>query len=175
MPTIRSTELSSDLKGVNPNRVGTVNVDLVDRSLGMRVVAALPAARPFDGPFSTVGAVKTDAEIENVRKATWIAERGYQRLLETGHAGLSECDLANDLRLYMQELGADENFFMFSALPQNRGAQASSTRKLAKGDIILVEITPTCCGQFSQICRTVSVGPPSNSLSKNYARSLYAQ
>jgi Xaa-Pro dipeptidase len=116
-----------------------------------------------------VGAVKTDEEIEHVRKATWIAERGYERLLAIGHAGTIECELALDLRLYMQSLGADDNFLMFNALPHNRGVQASSTREIVKSDIVLAEITPTYCGQFSQICRTISVGPPSNTLSDKYA------
>jgi Xaa-Pro dipeptidase len=58
---------------------------------------------------------------------------------------------------------------MFNASPHNRAVQPSSTRKLAAGDVVLAEITPSYRGQFTQICRTVSVGPPSNTLSDKYA------
>lgn len=162
-------EMQATLKGTSEGAMGTVNVAGMARSFAQRLNGALAGAKAVDQPFHAATAAKTDAEIENARKSTWIAERGYERLLETGRAGMRECDLAIDLRLYMEELGADDNFLMFNASPHNHAVQPSSTRKLTKGDVILAEITPSYQGQFTQICRTVSVGAPSNVLADKYA------
>jgi len=162
-------EMQAALKDVRGDAIGTVNVAGMPHAMAARIDRALPGARAVDQPFHAATAAKTDEEIENARKATWIAERGYQRLLENGRAGIPECDLALDLRFYMEGLGADDNFLMFNASPHNHAVQPSSTRTIAKGDIILAEITPSYRGQFTQICRTVSVGTPSNTLSDKYA------
>jgi Xaa-Pro aminopeptidase len=161
-------EMQSMLKS-GAGAVGTVNVGGMPHALARRINVALPDAKAVDQPFNTATAAKTDEEIENARRATEIAEKGYERLLETGRAGIPECDLALDLRLYMEGLGADDNFLMFNASPHNKAVQPSSTRKLAAGDVILAEITPSYRGQFTQICRTVSVGAPSNVLADKYA------
>jgi hypothetical protein len=88
-----------------------------------------------------------------------------QRLLErTRRVGRHALDLGSTWKA-----GADDNFLMFNASPHNHAVQPSSTRTIAKGDIILAEITPSYRGQFTQICRTVSVGTPSNTLSDKYA------
>jgi Xaa-Pro dipeptidase len=52
--------------------------------------------------------------------------------------------------------------------PHNRAVQPSTCRKLAHGDIILAEITPSYRGQLTQICRTVVIGDPSDELSRKY-------
>ena len=162
-------EMQATLKGTGTGAVGTVNIGGMARALAQRLNAALAGSKAVDQAFHAATAPKTDEEIENARKSTWIAERGYERLLETGRAGMKECDLALDLRLYMEGLGADDNFLMFNASPHNRAVQPSSTRPLTKGDVILAEITPSYKGQFTQICRTVSVGTPSNVLADKYA------
>ena len=59
----------------------------------------------------------------------------------------------------MKSLGADDNFLMMSAQPHGRGVAASSNRPLQRGDVLVAEFTPSYEGQFTQICRTVSVGP----------------
>ena len=112
---------------------------------------------------------KTAEEIENARQATAIAEKGFERMLQVAKVGMAECDLAVQMKLYMEALGADDNFWLMTASPHNRAVQPSSGRKLEVGDIILAEMTPTYKGQLAQICRTVVVGPPSNILSEKYA------
>jgi Xaa-Pro dipeptidase len=42
-------------------------------------------------------------------------------------------------------------------------------RIIQEGDLILAEITPSCGWQFSQICRTVSVGKPSAVLLEKFS------
>ncbi len=161
--------LAECLRGMRPGRLASVGVGALPHALAGRVGAALGEAKPVDAAFHKATARKTDAEIDHAREATRIAETGYDKLLEIGHGGMRECDLAVELRLYMESIGADDNFLMFNASPHNRAVQPSSSRKLQKGDVILAEITPSHQGQFTQICRTVSVGTPSNALADKYA------
>ena len=126
-------------------------------------------ARPFDASLYAASGRKTDAEIANARKATWIAERGFERLVEVARPGMRECDLAVELNLTMKALGADDNFMMLSAAPHARGIMPSSTRPMQRGDIILAEFTPGVAGQFIQTCRTTVLGPPSAELEEKYA------
>jgi Xaa-Pro aminopeptidase len=129
---------------------------------------ATPALCDFDQALYAACGRKTDAEIENARKATRIAERGFERLIEVARPGLPECDLAVELNLTMKALGADDNFMILSAAPHARGIMPSSTRRLQAGDILLAEFTPGVGGQFIQTCRTTAIGPPSTDLVRKY-------
>jgi Xaa-Pro aminopeptidase len=111
---------------------------------------------------------KTADEIANAREATRIAERGYEHLVAVARTGMSEDELAVELKWFMKTLGAEDNFLLLCAGPHNRAVQPSTGRKLETGDIILAEITPSYRGQLAQICRTVVLGKPSQELSDKY-------
>src|SRR5262249_4634671 len=117
---------------------------------------------------------KTALEIMNARAAARIAERGFERLLEIARPGLSEDELAVELKWYMKSLGAEDNFLLLCARPHNRAVQPSTGRKLQTGDIILAEITPSYRGQLAQICRTVVLGRPAQELVSKYALVVHA-
>jgi Xaa-Pro aminopeptidase len=68
----------------------------------------------------------------------------------------------------MKTLGAEDNFLLLCAGPHNRAVQPSTGRKLAPGDIVLAEITPSVGGQLTQICRTVVIGRPPAILTAQY-------
>src|SRR5262249_14229189 len=70
---------------------------------------------------------------------------------------------------YMKTLGAEDNFLLLCAGPHNRAVQPSTGRKLAAGDIVLAEITPSVGGQLTQICRSVVIGTPPAELAQKYA------
>ena len=52
--------------------------------------------------------------------------------------------------------------------PFHRFLGVSSNRPLERGDVIIAESTPAYDGQFGQICRSASVGAPSDVLSEKY-------
>ncbi|WP_102348859.1 M24 family metallopeptidase [Bacillus sp. Marseille-P3661] len=108
--------------------------------------------------FKSLTDTKSDEEIENARKATWIAERGYEKVLEIAKPGMYDYQLAGELVSYMKSLGADDNFLLMSASQHNQAVRPPGRRRLEKGDIILAEISPSFKGQFSQICRSVVLG-----------------
>jgi Xaa-Pro dipeptidase len=143
-------------------------------SIADRVAAVLPQAPSANKLVFDAARTKTDAEITNAREATRIAELGYRHLLEIARPGMSEDELAAELKWQMKTLGADDNFLLLCASTHNRAVQPSTGRRLQKGDIILAEITPSVRGQLAQICRTVVVGDASTELSDKYALVVHA-
>jgi Xaa-Pro dipeptidase len=157
-------------RGARNGRVATTGLASLPYAIAARVIAAIGAdALGYDDAVFAATAPKTGDEIARARKAAEIAERGFERLLAIGRAGMREADLAVELNLYTKSLGADDNFLMMSALPHGYGVAASSNRALTRGDVLVAEFTPSYEGQFAQICRTVSVGAPSNVLAEKYA------
>ncbi len=116
-----------------------------------------------------VARIRSPEEVESLKKATWIAERGYERLLEAARPGVREFELAADIYTAMKDLGAEDNFLLMSASQHNLAVRAAGRRILQEGDIILGEITPCYNGQFVQICRTSVIGPANEQLHKTYS------
>ena len=111
---------------------------------------------------------KSEDQISKARRATQIAQQGYERLLQIMRPGMREDELAVELKHYMKTLGAEDNFLMLCAGSHNRAVQPSSRRPIERGDIILAEITPSFMGQLAQICRTAVLGPANDALKGGY-------
>src|SRR5262245_10039372 len=154
--------------------VGTSGLRALPYAMASRFAAALPSARSADKLVFDAARTKTSDEIANARAAARIAERGYERLLEIARPGMSEDELAVELKWHMKTHGAEDNFLLLCASPHNRAVQPSTGRRLQTGDIILAEVTPSYRGQLTQICRTVVIGDPSNELDRNYELGVHA-
>ena len=152
----------------------TAGMRFLPSVIAERINAVLPAAPSADKLVFDAARTKTDAEITDARQATRIAELGYRHLLEIAKPGMSEDELAIELKWQMKTLGADDNFLLLCASPHNRAVQPSTGRRFQKGDIILAEITPSVHGQLAQICRTVVVGDASAELVEQYALVVHA-
>jgi len=148
--------------------VGTAGIGFAAASIAKPLLDLLPGAVAADDIVFDAAATKTDDEITWAREATRIAELNYQHLLQIARPGMSEDELAVEMRWHSKSLGAEDNFLMLCAGPHNRAVAPSNGRRLQAGDIILAEITPSYRGQLAQICRTVSVGPPSELLRRKY-------
>jgi Xaa-Pro dipeptidase len=163
--------LTQDLENRKPfaARAAIVGIDAIPHFIADRLLPIYDGALlSFDQAFYSANEQKTSAEIGKARRAAEIAEQGLQRLLELAHPGMRECDLAVELNCYMKSLGADDNFLMLCASPHNPAAMPSTNRKMERGDILVTELTPSYEGQFVQICRTVSIGPPRAELQEKY-------
>lgn len=151
-----------------PATLCTAGLAAAPSGLAQRIAALLPEAPAAGDVVFDAAARKTDEEIAWAREATRIAERNYEHLLAIARPGMSEDELAVELRMHSKSLGAEDNFLLLCASPHNRAVAPSNGRRLAQGDIILAEITPSYRGQLAQICRTVSVGPPADLLKSKY-------
>ena len=174
--TIASDDLAAALAAaVGTHRIAvtrslTVGLSLLGSGLVARIEAALSALpQAADELARDLARIRTADELKAAEYATWIAERGYARLLECAHPGMREYQLAAELYCFTKSLGAEDNFLLMSASQHNLAVRAAGERILDIGDIILSEITPCYRGQFAQICRTTAIGEPRPVVRDKYA------
>jgi Xaa-Pro dipeptidase len=130
-------------------RTVSVGLTLLGHGHYRRIASAFGALpKPADDLARDLAKVRTAEELAAAERATWIAERGYERLLEYARPGLREFELAAELYCFMKKLGAEDNFLLMSASQHNQAVRAAGERILDVGDIILSEITPCYRGQF---------------------------
>jgi len=165
--TIGTDDLAATLKSVagthrlDLSRTISVGLLLLGAALVERITSALGALpKAADELARDLARLRTPDELAAAERATWIAERGYERLLEYARPGLREFELAAELHCFTKKLGAEDNFLLMSASQHNLAVRAAGERVLDVGDIILSEITPCYRGQFAQICRTTVIGEP---------------
>lgn len=152
------------------SRTVSVGLSLLGTALFDRIAAALGTVpKPADELARDLARVRTPEELQAMERATWIAERGYERLLEYARPGIREFELAAELYCFMKRLGAEDNFLLLSASQHNHAVRAAGERVLDVGDIILSEITPCYRGQFVQICRTTMIGEPRPVIREKFA------
>jgi Xaa-Pro aminopeptidase len=153
---------------IGSDKVAVAGIETLPHEMERRALSALRAPTNFDDVVLNLAKCKTREEIEHARQAARVAQKGYERMLQLATPGMHEFELAAELYTYMRSLGSDDNFLLVSASQHNPAVCAPSRRILEKGDIILAEITPSWHGQFAQICRSVSVGKPSDVLMEKY-------
>jgi Xaa-Pro dipeptidase len=150
-------------------RVGIAGLSFTRWDIAGSLREMLPQAGAADAIVFDAAATKTVEEIAHAREATRIAELGYERLIELARPGISEDELAVELKWYTRTLGADDNFLLLCAGPRNAAVAPSNGRAMQAGDILVAEITPSYRGQLAQICRTATLGPASAELKRKYA------
>jgi Xaa-Pro aminopeptidase len=128
-----------------------------------RFVAAcgpLPASATAD--VEELRRVKTAEEIECIKQACDLADRGYQRFVEVAEPGMREFELVAEVEAFLKENGAEDNFMLIaSGGTEVVGMKPPTDRKFQKGDSITTELTPQVNGYYAQICRTLVLGEPS--------------
>ena len=155
-----------------PDLVETVSGHL--KRLGNRVVGQAPLALMPMGLSGNGTAlsdatalidrcmfIKTPAEIDAVRRATKMAEDGYQVFMQAARPGRTEYELVADVEAYFRDRGCPENFqILGSGGREGMGMHPPSDRRLKVGDMVTTELTPCIDGYYAQICRTLVIGEP---------------
>ena len=121
--------------------------------------------------------IKDDKEIENIKKAQSIADRAFEKVLDSIKPGITEIELKRALEYNMAVLGSPKAAFdtivLFgknTSLPHGE----PSDNKLLENDIILMDFGCVYNGYCSDITRTFFIGKPSEKMLKAYDDVLYA-
>lgn len=107
--------------------------------------------------------IQKDAqEVEAMRQAVKIAQQGFLWMLEKVHVGMSERELAAELSLALLRAGSEPEL-PFSPIiasgPNSANPHAvPSDRKLAAGDLVVVDWGAAYQGYFSDLTRTLAIG-----------------
>src|SRR5258708_3171047 len=127
--TIGSDDLAATLKSVvgahrlDLSRTISVGLSLLGAALADRIASALGALpKAADELARDLARVPTPDELAAAERPTWIAERGYEQLMEYARPGIREFELAAELYCFMKKLGAEDNFLLMSASQPNTAA-----------------------------------------------------
>jgi Xaa-Pro dipeptidase len=168
-PAARVAERLAEL-GVTQGRVGLVGVNATF-SMGMpyahhaRLRERLPRVELVDatGAYARLRLVKSEEEIEWLRRAAELTDRAILALAEGARPGLTDVELvALAEAAYRREAGMPRIMFLRSmAMDDPNGclpAQNPSHRRLEAADVIITEFSASYWGYTGQIQRPVFVG-----------------
>lgn len=130
-----------------------------------------PALEPATGWVEGLRVVKSAAEVEAIRRAARAADAAFDAILEWIAPGVTERETAARLDLLLAEAGAEGRAFETiaafgerSALPHAR----PGARRLAEGDVVLLDFGAVVDGYCSDMTRTVACGDPGRAMEAVY-------
>lgn len=119
----------------------------------------------FTPEFTTLHAIKSEEELEWVRKGAELTDIGMEALVAAAEPGVREYELEAELNYAYQKEGGEINFTFINSAPME-GAEPGegvtwktpSSRKIREGDIISTEFSASYGGYSGQIHRPIAVG-----------------
>jgi Xaa-Pro aminopeptidase len=163
----RGTELTiEELKRRGAKRVGLVG-PLATRKL--RELEKEFQVVPLDSDYVRLRLIKSEEEIQWLRRGAALSDAGFRSLLDGTRPGLTEHDLANAVeRAYVGQGGT--TFIHYIGVTSMSDPhicvppQYTSSRKVTKGDVVFCELSAYWWDYPGQVLRTFTVGVEPNQL-----------
>ena len=115
--------------------------------------------------------IKDEEEIRNIKKATNIASKCYNHILDFVKPGMKEITVSNEMIRYMKEEGASKEAFDFIVASGKRGAMphgTASNKTIKEGEFVTLDYGCVYNGYCSDITRSFMVGEASKEMKKIY-------
>ena len=126
---------------------------------------------PVKNMIESLRLIKTNEEIQTIKRAAKIADLAFNHILNYIKAGVTELDIATELEYFMRKQGATSSSFTTivasgwrSALPHGN----ASNKKIQEGELVTLDFGAIYEGYVSDMTRTVAVGKISEELTKIY-------
>ena len=159
--------------GYDPARTSCAYFDALKAKLPMRAVL-----HPVSGWIEQMRMVKSDTEIELIRRSVETNSRAFEAAVARAKPGMKEQDLAAELEYRMRRLGAEKPSFETivaagarSALPHAQPTAA----KIGRGDLVVVDMGAFENGYASDMTRMLFFGAPPPRVKSTYRAVLEAQ
>lgn len=110
-----------------------------------------------------IRAVKDIAEIDNIRKAAEIAEKGLRTALELASPGVSEVEVMSEVREVLIKSGSQNGEGENRIVSGERSAYpyaSSSSKKIGENEIVVVVVSANYNGYYARLSRTLYTGKP---------------
>lgn len=136
------------------------------------------ASGKLDELINSQRIIKSDDEIEYIKKAQKITEDAYYHILPFIKEGVSERELALELEFFMRRNGASAAAFdliVVSGENSSKPHGVPGDRKIQSGDFITMDTGAVVNGWHSDMTRTVAFGDVSDEQKKIYNIVLQAQ
>lgn len=127
--------------------------------------------------MSELRMVKEQEEVENIRVAAGVAEKGIAAAVKALKPGITESQVAAEAEYAMRQAGAEEFWrtYVSSGSRTNIAHGIPTARKLQTGDLVMIDLHPIVNGYSADICRTVCVGKPTSEQQAAYDLYVKAQ
>ena len=167
----QAAALNGKRVGVEPNTLRVMELRYLE--------AGAPEAR-FDSAAAILASLrmaKDPSEVDAMRKAVDVAQRGLQATLPVIHAGVTEREVAAELTMQLLRAGTDSSM-PFSPIvaggPNSANPHALPTdRALAQGDFLVIDWGASVDGYCSDLTRNFAIGRAAAELA-NIARVVLA-
>ena len=133
---------------------------------------------PLNGVLETLREIKCEKEIEIMRKAQNIADKGFEHILKFIKPGMTEREIGLELEFYMRKLGATGLSFpsivasgVRSSLPHGMATE----KVVENGDFLTLDFGVVYDGYCSDMTRTIVIGEPNEKMKEIYNVVLKAQ
>jgi Xaa-Pro aminopeptidase len=170
----------ADAIGPGPQAIG-VNLD-APAELVLTLQSLYPKARVVLAAdvLSRVRSVKSEAELEAMREASYLVDRVFEESLKVVRPELAESDLAEWIVKRMKELGAiDESFdtaiFPMGAREARPAKERLSRRQIGTDTSVSYDFGAALNGYCSDFGRTIYIGRPSDRFRKAYKAVIDSQ
>ena len=147
----------------------------------LRLKQALPLGatlKPVGGVIEKLRMIKSDAEIERIRRSVLTNSRALEKTIPSIRPGISEAALAAELEYQMRRFGGEKAAFETivaagdrSALPHAR----PTNKKLASDELLLIDMGTCQDGYMSDMTRVLFLGRPNKKVTDMYRAVQEAQ
>jgi Xaa-Pro aminopeptidase len=177
-PVALAVEVAKE-KGLETARIGFEAESLTARYF-QELTKGMPNARflPCDHLFDLLRMRKTVEESELLQKAARITEKAIARCYESSKPGDTEKKMAFTMSSSLLELGAESIAFNVLAAGTKNSLEAHhlpTQKRIARGDIVRVDVGGWFSGYLSDLVRMASVGRPSKNKRSIYERLVSIQ
>ncbi len=133
---------------------------------------------PLESDLDIIRSVKTDGEIELIKKAEEIGDIAFSNIIPLVKVGMTENDLAAEIEYQMRKLGAIGPSFSTIAVSGRKTAMPHGipdSKKIEKGDMITLDFGCVYNGYCSDMTRNLCMGEPTKRQKEIYDIVLKAQ
>lgn len=128
--------------------------------------------------ISSCREIKTEYEIEQIKKAQHIAELGFEHIVPMIKPGVTEREISLELDYFMLRNGAEALSFETIVVSGKKSSMphgVPDNKKIETGDFVTMDYGAVVNGYHSDMTRTVAVGKVSEKQKKVYDTVLEAQ
>ena len=130
-------------------------------------------AKPLVAPLRQI---KEPDEVTRLQRAAQLADLGIERARQVIRAGASEAEVALEVECAVRKAGAERLGFPMFVNSGHRSLWlhgAATPKTIEHGDLVIVDLGPVYQGYNADLCRTFSVGEPTEEARRLYG--LYCE
>ena len=185
---IEDSRVSSDLikdaidilqsKGLTECKIGA-NMEMISAIDYIRMKERLPKVQWVETQPQILDLrySRSGEEVAILKECAYMCDASFDAAIQMIKPGVTEYEIAAEIEYQARKRGAEEHFTLIAsgkfALNEKNSfvlpyAPSAASRRIEKGDCVLMEITPRYEGYWTQLVRTVTVGEFNEDLSKIY-------